>query len=94
MAAKKTKNQASTKGPRRNIKNPLMPPTIKDKLSSQVMAINSAPVQLSSHIPSNDIEENDDDTVAYNDKVARLQALQVRWAYENIEEEALVENVL
>ena len=93
MAAKKAKNQATTQGLRRNIENPPLPPTIKGKLSSQMTAIDSTPVQPSPHLPSHAIDE-DDDTVAYNDKVARLQALQARWAYEDTEEEALVEDAL
>ena len=58
-----------------------------------MMAIDSTPVQLSPHLSSHAIDE-DDDTMAYNDKVAKLQALQARWAYKDTEEEALVEDAL
>ncbi len=60
------------------MKNLLILSTTKDKFSSQATAINSKSIQLFSHIPRNAIEENDDDTVAYNNKVAGLQALQAR----------------
>lgn len=57
------------------------------------MAINSTPAEPSPHLPSNTIDE-DKDIVAYNDTLARLQALQARWAYKDIEEDALVKDAL
>ena len=50
MAAKKAKNRATAKGPRRNIENPPLPPATKGKLNSQTTAINSTPVQPSPHV--------------------------------------------
>ena len=74
MAAKKAKNQTTIQGYYCNITNPLLSPTTKGKLTSQMIIIDSAFVYIFLYFCSNAIDK-DDDTVIYNNKVAKLQAL-------------------
>lgn len=56
-------------------------------------AIDSNPIQLFPHFSNNAIDKYND-IMTYNDKMVRLQGLQVRYTYKDTEEEALVKDAL
>lgn len=57
------------------------------------MAINSIPIQLFLYFLNKAIIE-DDNTMAYNKKVTKLQILQGRWTYKDTKKEVLVKEAL
>lgn len=75
MSAKKV-SQAKTPviiyRPYCNIKNPPLILTLKGKLSSQAIVITATPVQLFLYPLNNFVISQDNDIVAYNNKVARF----------------------
>lgn len=100
MTSKKARNRAAVQKLRHNTKQPQttpQPQNKKSKSSSQTIATNFAPANPSPQpagLPSNPIDGTPNLADHYNDKVARLRALHARWAYEDTEKEALVEEAL